>query len=124
KSGPLKVVTPDGFVVWIGRNSRQNELVTFKHGSPQDLWLHARGVPGAHVIIRNDGRRISDELIDKAASVAAYYSARRNESRVIVDVTRRKYVKKIKGAGPGMVTYSHEQTRTVAPKDESILQER
>lgn len=119
--GPLRVVSRDGFVVWIGRNSRQNEKVTFKTANGQDIWVHARGVPGAHVIVRNDGRRISDELISEAAAVAAYYSRRQSDSQVAVDYTRVKYVKAIKGAGPGMVTYRNEQTLTVKPQDESVL---
>lgn len=119
--GPLRIVSRDGFVVWVGRNSRQNDKVTFKTANRQDLWLHARDVPGAHVIIRNDGRRISDALIAEAASVAAFYSQRQGDGRVLVDYTRVKYVKAIKGAGPGMVTYRNEQTITVKPQDETAL---
>lgn len=122
RQGPLRVVSRDGYVIWIGRNSRQNETVTFKSANPQDIWLHAREVPGAHVVIRNDGRRIKDELIAEAAAVAAYYSKRRGDSRVQVDYTRVKYVKAIKGAGPGMVTYRNESSLFVRPRDESILQ--
>jgi predicted ribosome quality control (RQC) complex YloA/Tae2 family protein len=121
RQGPLKVVSRDGYVVWIGRNSRQNEQVTFKTANKDDIWLHARDVPGAHVIIRNDGRRIQDELIAEAAAVAAYYSKRRADGSVLVDYTRVKYVTAIKGAGPGMVTYRNEQTVTVEPQDEKIL---
>ena len=121
RQGPLKVVSRDGYVVWVGRNSRQNAQVTFKTANGQDIWLHARDVPGAHVIIRNDGRRIKDELIAEAAAVAAYYSKRRNDGNVLVDYTRVKYVNSIRGAGPGMVTYRNEQTITVEPQDEKIL---
>ncbi len=121
RQGPLKVVSRDGYVVWVGRNSRQNEQVTFKTANRDDIWLHARDVPGAHVIIRNDGRRIKDELIAEAAAVAAYYSKRRPDGNVLVDYTRVKYVNSIRGAGPGMVTYRNEQTVTVEPKDEEIL---
>jgi predicted ribosome quality control (RQC) complex YloA/Tae2 family protein len=118
QSAPLRVVTPSDFVIWVGRNSRQNELVTFKKASADDLWLHARGVPGAHVIIKHDGRVIPSSVMDFAASLAAYYSANRGEGKVAVDVTRVKYVKKIKGAAQGMVTYRNEETRTVAPRSE------
>lgn len=121
RQGPLKIVSRDGYVVWVGRNSRQNEKVTFKTANSQDIWLHARDVPGAHVIIRNDGRRIKDELIAEAASVAAYYSKRRNDGNVLVDYTRVKYVNSIRGAGPGMVSYRNEETITVEPQDEKIL---
>ena len=121
RRGPLRVVSRDGYVVWVGRTSRQNEDVTFRKANSQDIWLHARDVPGAHVIIRNDGRRIKDELIAEAAAVAAWYSKRRDDSSVQVDYTRVKYVKAIKGAGPGMVTYRNESTLSVRPRDESIL---
>jgi predicted ribosome quality control (RQC) complex YloA/Tae2 family protein len=116
KTAPLRVVTPDGFVIWVGRSSRQNELVTFDKGSPDDLWLHARGVPGAHVIIKADGRSVPEHVIERAAGLAAYYSAKRHEAKVEVDVTLRKHVRKIKGAPPGMVTYRHEETRLSAPR--------
>ena len=122
RQGPLRVVSRDGFVIWVGRNSRQNEQATFKTANAQDIWLHARETPGAHIIIRNDGRRIKDHLIAEAAAVAAYYSKRRDDTSVQVDYTRVKYVKAIKGAGPGMVTYRNESSIAVRPHDESILQ--
>jgi len=118
QSAPLRLVTQDGFVIWVGKNSRQNELVTFKRGSAEDFWLHARDVPGAHVVIKFDGRTIPPSLIEQAASIAAYYSARRADGKVPVDMTRCKYVKKIKGAAQGMVTYRNEQTLTASPKSE------
>ncbi len=121
RQGPLKIVSRDGYVIWVGRNSRQNEMVTFKTANNQDIWLHARGAPGAHVIIRHDGRRIKADLIAAAAAIAAYYSKKRDERRVLVDYTRVKYVKAIKGAGPGMVTYKNERTVTVQPQNEKIL---
>jgi len=120
QSAPLRVVTPAGYVIWVGRNSRQNEQVTFKKGSKDDLWLHARDVPGAHVVIKFDGRTIPETVIEQAASIAAYYSARRSDGSVPVDVTQVKYVRKIKGAAQGMVTYRNEQTRNVAPQDEKV----
>ncbi len=118
QSAPLKVVTKDGFVIWVGRNSRQNENVTFGKGGGQDLWLHARGVPGAHIVVKSDGRNIPEPVIDYAASIAAYYSGRRSDGKVEVDVTRCLYVKKIKGAAQGMVTYKNEETMNVTPRDE------
>lgn len=119
KSAPLRIVTESGFVIWVGRNSRQNEQVTFEKAGPFDLWLHARGVPGAHVIIRLEGRQPPEDVIERAASLAAHYSARRSDSRVEVDVTERRHVRKIKGGGPGQVTYRNETTRTAVPRDEN-----
>jgi predicted ribosome quality control (RQC) complex YloA/Tae2 family protein len=118
RSGPLRVVSVDGFVVWVGRNSRQNENVTFDKAGPADWWLHARGVPGAHVVIKADGRTVPDGVFEQAAGLAAAYSAARGEARVVVDVTLRKYVKRIAGGGLGMVTYRNETTRTVKPQAE------
>ena len=120
KTGPLKL-TKDGYLIWVGRNSFQNEIVTFKNANPSDLWLHVRGVPGAHGVIRDDGRRIPDTLIANVAAIVAWYSASRAEQKVIVDVTRVKYVRKIKGAGAGMVTYRNEEIVTVSPTNEETL---
>ncbi len=120
RPGPLRLATLDGYVIWVGRNSRQNEIVTFEKASGEDLWLHVRGAAGAHVIVKNDGRPIPETVIAKAAEIAAYYSASRGEASVPVDVTRRKYVKKIKGLGPGMVTYRNETTRTVVPRADAL----
>ncbi len=117
-SAPLKVTTESGAVIWVGRNARQNDIVTFDRGGPGDLWLHARGVPGAHVIIKAGAGDVPDAVIQRAAEIAAYYSAARGEARVLVDVTRRKYVRKIKGGKPGMVTYRNESPIEVTPRPE------
>lgn len=117
-AGPLKVTAETGHVIWVGRNARQNDQVTFEKGGPADLWLHVRGVPGAHVIIKSGGGDVPPAVIRRAAELAAYYSAARNEARVLVDVTQRKYVRKIKGGKPGMVTYRNETPIEVIPRSE------
>lgn len=121
-SAPIRLVTPDGYVMWVGRNSRQNEIVTFNKGGGEDLWLHARDVPGAHVVIKFDGRAIPEDVIEQAASIAAYYSSRRADGKVPVDVTRCKYVRKIKGGAQGMVTYRNEETRIANPQSEKAFE--
>jgi len=118
RSNPLKVTTPEGFVLWIGRNARQNDEVTFTKGRPEDVWLHARGIPGAHVIVKSGGRPVPPGVLQRAASLAAYYSAARSERRALVDVTERRYVRKIKGGKPGMVTYRNESPLEAAPRPE------
>jgi predicted ribosome quality control (RQC) complex YloA/Tae2 family protein len=118
RSAPLKVTTPEGIVIWVGRNSRQNEEVTFGKGKPEDLWLHARGVPGAHVIVKSGGRPVATSTLRRAAGLAAYYSASRGEARVLVDVTERRHVRKIKGGKPGMVTYRNESPIEAVPAKE------
>jgi predicted ribosome quality control (RQC) complex YloA/Tae2 family protein len=114
---PLRRQSSDGFVVLVGKNSRQNEEVTFHQASPHDLWLHARGVPGSHVIIRSDGRRVPATTEREAAQLAAYYSQSRAAGTVPVDVTEQRFVRHIKGGGPGMVTYQQEHTLHVEPID-------
>jgi predicted ribosome quality control (RQC) complex YloA/Tae2 family protein len=116
KSAPLKISTPEGFVIWVGRNARQNEEVTFSKGRAEDMWLHARGVPGAHVIVKSGGRSLPSSVLERAASLAAYYSAGRSQAYVPVDVTERRHVRKIKGGKAGMVTYRNESTLNVAPR--------
>lgn len=115
KSAPLKHQA-GGYVIWVGRNSRQNDLVTFSKGSAEDLWVHVRGAPGAHVIIKSQGRDVPDDVIVRAGELAAYFSALRDEGRALVDVTERKHVRKIRGGKPGMVTYRNESTREVQPR--------
>ncbi len=113
---PIEVTSPDGLTILVGRNSRQNEHVTFERAAGHDLWLHARAVPGAHVIIKTEGRPAAEPTIEAAASLAAYYSASRNSTSVAVDVTEVRRVRRLKGGGPGLVTYSGERTLHVAPR--------
>jgi predicted ribosome quality control (RQC) complex YloA/Tae2 family protein len=115
KPGIRRFSTPDGFVILVGRNAGQNHALVTERSTPADWWLHARGVPGSHVIVKNDGRPIPEQVIQKAAQLAAYYSAKRDEASVEVDVTERRYVRPIKGGKPGQVTYKHERTLTVQP---------
>jgi predicted ribosome quality control (RQC) complex YloA/Tae2 family protein len=114
-------VDAEGNLVYIGRTGPQNDRVTFDIAGPDDWWLHARGVPGSHVIVRGNGREPSDSALERAASVAAWYSKSRTSGKVEVDLARRRDVRKIKGAGPGMVTYRNERTVLVSPADESGL---
>ncbi len=113
---PLHVQSREGFTLLIGKNSRQNEDVTFHQAAPNDLWLHARGVPGAHVIIKAAGREIPRGTIEQAASLAAYYSQARGSTSVPVDYTLQRHIRHMKGGGPGMVIYERERTIYVEPK--------
>ncbi len=112
---PLHVQSRDGFTILIGKNSRQNEEVTFRQASANDLWLHARGVPGAHVIIKAGGRDIPRSTIAQAASLAAYYSQARGSTSAPVDYTLQRHVRHMKGGGAGMVTYERERTLYAEP---------
>lgn len=113
---PLHVQSREGFTLLIGKNSRQNEDVTFHQAAPNDLWLHARGVPGAHVIIKAAGREIPRATIEQAARLAAYYSQARGSTSVPVDYTLQRHIRHMKGGGPGMVIYERERTIYVEPK--------
>ncbi len=114
---PLRRESSDGLALLVGKNSRQNEEVTFRQASGNDLWLHARGVPGAHVIVKSGGRPVPDATLREAAALAAYYSQAREAGSVPVDYTEQRYVRHMKGGGPGMVIYERERTLHVAPAD-------
>jgi predicted ribosome quality control (RQC) complex YloA/Tae2 family protein len=105
-----------GFPVFVGRNAPQNDQVTFERGSPDDLWLHVRGLPGAHVIVKSSGRPVPEEVVKGAAALAAYYSSARESDQVDVDVTERRFVRRAPGRRPGLVTYRNERTLLVEPQ--------
>ncbi len=113
---PLHAQSRDGFTILIGKNSRQNEDVTFHHATSNDMWLHARGVPGSHVIIKAGGRDIPRSTIEQAASFAAWYSQARGSTSVPIDFTLQRHVRHMKGGGPGMVIYDRERTLYAEPK--------
>ncbi|GCE28015.1 hypothetical protein KDA_34990 [Dictyobacter alpinus] len=112
---PLHIQSREGFTLLVGKNSRQNEEVTFHQAASNDMWLHARGVAGAHVIIKAAGREIPRSTIDQAASLAAYYSESRGTTSAPVDYTLQRHVRHMKGGGPGMVIYEREHTIYVEP---------
>jgi predicted ribosome quality control (RQC) complex YloA/Tae2 family protein len=115
-SQPLAMNSQDGLLILVGKNSRQNEELTFQRAAPNDLWLHVRGAPGAHVIVKTEGREVPEATLQQAAQLAAYYSQARGSARVAVDYTERRYVRPVKRAGPGLVTYTREKTIRVAPQ--------
>jgi predicted ribosome quality control (RQC) complex YloA/Tae2 family protein len=106
-----------GFEVWAGKSSENNDLLTTKYTKPNDLWFHARGGSGSHVILKVGASRGNPpkEAIQEAASIAAYYSKMRNARMVPVAYCERKYVKKPKGAPAGTVSLQHEKVLFVEP---------
>ncbi|MFN8537075.1 MAG: NFACT family protein [Thermomicrobiales bacterium] len=118
---PQVLRTRGGHQLFIGHSGSQNDAVTFDIAGPDDIWLHSRGVPGSHVIVKWSGGRTDEAILQAAAELAAYYSANRESGRVEVDHAARRDVRKIKGAGPGMVTYRNEHTVRVAPRSEQDL---
>ena len=116
KIDPRKYITSDGFLVLCGRNNVENDALTMKQADFKDIWLHAKDVPGSHTIIVRNGREVSDIAIEEAAKIAAYYSKMAKQSLAAIDYTMVKYVKKIPGGKPGMVTYTNYKTVFVKPE--------
>jgi predicted ribosome quality control (RQC) complex YloA/Tae2 family protein len=117
KEVALLSFTVHGHTVIAGRNNKENDLITMKIARPDDIWIHARGIPGAHVVLKTNQAKgeVSQGALLAAAGIAAYFSKGRTDSKVAVDYTRRKHVKKPKGARPGMVTYDHHRTIMASP---------
>ncbi len=111
---PLRTRTRSGTQVLVGRTAGQNDTATFRLAAPEDLWFHARGVPGAHVILRAAGDVIQQD-IEEAASLAAAYSKLRSDAQVDVLYTERRYVRRIANGPPGSATYKNERVIRVAP---------
>lgn len=102
--------SPSGWELLIGRNNRQNDLLTFRTAATYDLWFHTQEIPGSHVLLRLEAGSIAEpEDMQFAANMAAYYSRARQSHQVPVIYTESKNVYKPKGAKPGMVIYKHEQ---------------
>jgi predicted ribosome quality control (RQC) complex YloA/Tae2 family protein len=115
-AGPRHYLTSRGLSILVGRGARENHRLTFDVARPEDLWFHAREVPGGHVILRDQEGRSGAEDLREAAEVAAYFSAARGESMVDVHVTARKHVRPARG-GHGRVRVAHSETLRVAPRD-------
>ncbi|HEY6102298.1 MAG TPA: NFACT family protein [bacterium] len=113
---PRTFTLHSGAQVLVGRSNQDNDRVTFKVAGPDDLWFHARGVPGAHVVLRTGGRDPSEDEIAAAASTAAYFSAARESGHVAVDHTARRHVRRPRGSKPGFVIYERERTVHVVPR--------
>ncbi len=112
KARPMRFTTTDGRTLLVGRNNLQNDHLTFKVASKDDLWFHVKGIPGSHVILVTDGEEPTDRDYTEAASIAAYYSKATGDL-VAVDYTRVKNIKKPQGSKPGFVTYKTNFTAYV-----------
>jgi predicted ribosome quality control (RQC) complex YloA/Tae2 family protein len=113
---PLRLDRPSGARIYVGRSPRENVEVTFKIAKPDDLWFHARGIPGSHVVLQTaPGSEPHDDDLGAAADLAATHSKARNAPRVEIDYTERKHVRKQRDAGPGMVWYTNARTRVGTP---------
>lgn len=105
----------DGYTVLVGKNNKQNDYLTLKYAHSNDLWFHTKDIHGSHVVLKTNNEEISQEIINKCASICAFYSKAKNSSNVPVDYTFVRYVKKPSGSKPGMVIYTNFQTVNVQP---------
>ena len=113
---PFKQFKIDGYTVLVGNNAKQNDLLTLKTAKKDDLFLHAKDVAGSHVILKQlSGQAFPKFIIEKAASIAAYYSKRKTDTLCAVSYTPKKYVRKPKGSAPGLVVVEREQVLLVKP---------
>jgi predicted ribosome quality control (RQC) complex YloA/Tae2 family protein len=116
----MKFVSSDGIMIYVGKNNRQNDALTLQTARSEDIWLHAKNIPGSHVMIDFEGEP-PETTLREAASLAGFYSQARASSAVPIDYTPRKFVKKPSGARPGMVIYSTNRTVYITP-DSALVQ--
>ncbi|MDL2311167.1 NFACT RNA binding domain-containing protein, partial [Peptostreptococcaceae bacterium OttesenSCG-928-C18] len=117
-SMPLHYISRNGVDIYVGKNNTQNDYLTLKLSNRDDYFIHAKDIPGSHVILRNNN--ITQDDIFDACCLAAYYSSESNQEYVLVDYTERKNVRKSKGAKPGMVYYDNYKTKTINLKEFNI----
>jgi len=116
---PREFRTTDGWLVLVGRSNQENDHLTHRMSHPEDYWLHVHGAAGSHVILRREGRKEnpSGKTLAEAASIAAYFSKARHSGKVPVIYTLRKYVRKPRGAKPGLAMCTREKTILVHPRN-------
>lgn len=113
-----KFISSEGIPIFLGKNNRQNDYLTFKNAAHFETWLHTKDIPGSHVVIKE--KNFGEATLHDAAMLAAYFSKAKNSSNVPVDYTLVKYVKKPSGAKPGFVIYENQKTIYITP-DEKII---
>ena len=118
QSQPYRFRSADGIEILVGKNAAQNDRLTAS-AKPDEMWLHAKDMPGSHVIIRAEGEIPRDTLM-QAAILAAWYSKGQRSSMVPIDYTRKKYVKKPSGAAPGKVIYTHHKTAYITAEEDDV----
>lgn len=118
KLPPLKFVSDDGFTILVGRNNVQNDRLTLKESRGNDIWFHTQKIPGSHAIVVTRGQEVPNRTLEQACILAATHSQASESSKVPVDYTPVKFIKKPNGAKPGMVVYEVYQTAIVDPDKE------
>lgn len=120
KSMPLHIKLNDEADLYIGKNNKQNDYVTFTMGGPRDLWFHTKDIPGSHLILKTTLPEYRQSDIDIAVQLAAYFSKARSGSNIPVDCVQRRYVKKPAGSKPGFVIFTNQKTYYTTP-DETLI---
>ncbi len=120
KSQLIHYKSSQGYDIYIGKNNMQNDELTMKLASSQDWWFHTKEVPGSHVILKSNGDELPDNAFVEAARLAAFYSKASQSSKVAVDYTLRKNLKKPNGAKPGFVIYHTNYSMYVNPNDQNL----
>ncbi|MCK4224015.1 MAG: NFACT family protein [candidate division Zixibacteria bacterium] len=115
---PRRFLTESGTEIYVGRNNKENDYLTFKFARPNDLWFHTQDVPGSHVLLRRKAKKTEPSSLEikQAAKVAAYFSKAKGEKKVAVIYTQAKYVRKPKGGKPGLALVEKEKTMVVEPE--------
>ena len=121
KLPPLRFESTDGYPIYVGRNNKQNEELTFRLARKDDLWLHAQKVHGSHVIIACAGRTPPDDTITQAAQLAAHYAETAGGQNIPVDINPVGKIKRIPGGKPGMVIYHSHKTVVVNPYPDIVV---
>lgn len=117
KSKPLHYVSSDGYHMYVGKNNYQNEELTFRLANGLDMWFHAKGMPGSHVIVKTEGdTELPDKTYEEAAKLAAYYSTGKDAPKVEIDYTLKKNIKKPPKSKPGYVIYHTNYSMTIEPE--------
>lgn len=120
KSMPLHIKLNDEADLYIGKNNKQNDYVTFTMGGPRDLWFHTKDIPGSHLILKTTLPEYRQSDIEIAVQLAAYFSKARSGSNIPVDCVQRRYVKKPAGSKPGFVIFTNQKTYYTTP-DETLI---
>ena len=113
--GAMEFHSTDGLRILVGRNNRENDVLTLKQARKTDYWFHTKNIPGSHVVLFTEGKRPSAQAVSEAALLAACFSRGRDSSNVAVDYTEARHVSKPQGAKPGMVIYTDNKTIFAAP---------
>ncbi|OQR15406.1 hypothetical protein B6U43_04195 [Ligilactobacillus salivarius] len=117
---PESFIASDGTEILVGKNNLQNEKLTLHTAKKTDIWLHAKNIPGSHVIIKSNNP--SDETLFEAAMLAAYFSKFRSSANVPIDYVQIKNIRKPNGSKPGFVIYEGQKTLTVTPTEDFVLE--